>query len=79
VLRRVDAKDQLVLRLTGQVSDPWLAEDVAVALERARPMFADHVRRGLIAPLAVEPAGPDGLRVNPRSGKLVRLIDERGR
>ncbi|OZM74585.1 hypothetical protein CFN78_05600 [Amycolatopsis antarctica] len=80
VLRRVEAKDQLVLRLAGDVTDPEvLTVTIASALEDARPMFADHVRRGLVAPLAVELAGPAGLRVNPRSGKLVRLIDERGR
>jgi len=80
LLRRIDSKDQLVLRLAGEITDPEVfAVAIASELERARPMFADHVRRGLVAPLAVEPVGTDGLRVNPRSGKLVRLIDERGR
>ncbi|RZS43599.1 phenylacetate-CoA ligase [Herbihabitans rhizosphaerae] len=80
VLRRMDAKDQLVLRVACQLIDPErFTADIADELDRVRPMFADHVERGLIAPLAVELTGPDGLAINPRSGKLVRLIDERGR
>lgn len=79
VLRRKDAKDQLVLRLGGTVTgQEELAKAIAVSLDELRPMFADHVERGLIQPLAVEWAGPDGLKINPRTGKLVRLLDERG-
>lgn len=80
VLRRKEAKDQLVLRLGGTVTgEEQLAKAIAARLDEVRPMFADHVAKGLIQPLAVEWAGPNGLTVNPRTGKLVRLIDERGR
>ncbi|MBP2471284.1 phenylacetate-CoA ligase [Crossiella equi] len=79
VLRRRDAKDQLVLRLAGAVrGQEELAEAIAAGLDQARPMFADHVAKDLINPLAVEWVGTTGLTVNPRTGKLVRLLDERG-
>ncbi|SDM84968.1 phenylacetate--CoA ligase family protein [Allokutzneria albata] len=79
VLRRHEAKDQLVLRLAGDVTDTAaLSKAIAARLDETRPMFADHVARGLIQPLAVEWVGTAGLTTNPRTGKLVRLIDERG-
>ncbi|MEZ0091858.1 phenylacetate--CoA ligase family protein [Streptacidiphilus sp. EB129] len=83
VLRHREAKDELVLRLAGSAAqaDPaalrTLERGIAAQLDAARPVFPDHVRLGLIHPLAVEWVGPDGLTVNPRTGKLVRLIDER--
>lgn len=89
VLRHRDERDELVLRLAeamtatgsagGSVENArtGLAERIAGRLETSRPMFADHVRRGLIHPLAIEWVGADQLAVNPRTGKLVRLLDER--
>jgi phenylacetate-CoA ligase len=73
-LRRQDAKDQLVLRLAGAGSEAA----IATRLSQLRPMFADHVSRGLIQPLAVEWVKTSDLRTNPRTGKLMRLLDERG-
>lgn len=40
-------------------------------------MRAQHVRAGLINPLKVEYVPLSELKVNGRSGKIVRLIDER--
>ncbi|MGF1429524.1 phenylacetate--CoA ligase family protein [Kitasatospora sp. LaBMicrA B282] len=81
VLRHHDGLDQLVLRLADNApaaaGRPELARTLADRLERSRPMFADHVARGLIHPLAVEWVGPDGLSINPRTGKAIRLLDER--
>ncbi|MFI9274439.1 phenylacetate--CoA ligase family protein [Kitasatospora sp. NPDC052896] len=82
VLRHHDGLDQLVLRLAGPVGgDPderaKLAAELADRLAELRPMFGSHVTKGLIHPLAVEWTGPDGLLVNPRTGKLVRLLDQR--
>lgn len=77
VLRHSDHRDELVLRLAGRVDDPEsLAKLVAAKLDEARPMFAEHVRAGLVHPLAVEWADAADL-VNPRTGKLVRLLDRR--
>lgn len=57
--------------------NPDLERELTTRLGETRPMFADHVRKGLIHPLAFEWVAPDGLAVNPRTGKLVRLLDER--
>ena len=74
VLRRLEAKDQLVLRVVA----PAVSRDaVAARLDEVRPMFADHVRRGLIQPLAVESVPAAELATNLRTGKLIRLVDER--
>lgn len=76
VLRRVDAKDQLVLRVASTRPDrEQLYWAISAGVDRISPRFADHVRRGVINPLAVE--WVDELQSNPRTGKTIRLIDER--
>lgn len=76
VLRRVDAKDQLVLRVACTASDrESLYPAISAGVDRISPRFADHVRRGVINPLVVE--WTDALQTNPRTGKTIRLIDER--
>ncbi|MER5639086.1 phenylacetate--CoA ligase family protein [Kitasatospora sp. NPDC002227] len=82
VLRHRDERDELVLRLArnsaaSEAARTALTAALAGQLAETRPMFADHAERGLIHPLAVEWVEPDALAYNPRSGKLVRLIDER--
>ncbi|MER6564513.1 phenylacetate--CoA ligase family protein, partial [Streptomyces sp. NPDC001027] len=78
VQRRRDAKDELALRIAGEIGDAeQLAASVIKRYEELRPMFAQHVRAGLINPLKVEYVPLSELRVNGRSGKIVRLIDER--
>lgn len=72
VIRRVDARDQLVLRIAGEPQDSAAVRDEVHVIS---PRFELQAERGVVAPLAVEwvPA----LEVNPRTGKTVRLIDER--
>jgi phenylacetate-CoA ligase len=78
VQRRRDSKDELALRIAGEISDAeQFAASVVERFEQLRPMFDEHVRTGLINPLRVEFVPPAELRVNPRSGKIVRLIDQR--
>lgn len=81
VLRHHDGRDQMVLRLADSTPQAAGREALAVALAEQldvlRPFFADHVARGAVHPLAVEWVGPTGLTVNPRSGKAIRLLDER--
>lgn len=73
VIRRVDARDQLVLRIAGAPQD--LFEAVRAEVYVISPRFELQVERRTVAPLAVE--WVSALEVNPRSGKTPRLIDER--
>ncbi|MET9689869.1 phenylacetate--CoA ligase family protein [Streptomyces sp. NPDC006514] len=87
VVRRWDGRDGLVLRLAtapgddarDQVADgrEALARAVVTELETVRPLYPDSVRAGFVHPLSVEWARHRDLAVNPRSGKLVRVLDER--
>jgi phenylacetate-CoA ligase len=81
VLRHRETRDELVLRLAARCGDGADRDALESALtERlacVRPMFDEHVRQGKIHPLAFEWVGVDGLTLNSRTGKLVRLIDER--
>ncbi|MFJ3837992.1 phenylacetate--CoA ligase family protein [Streptomyces sp. NPDC090054] len=86
VVRRWDGRDGLVLRLatapgeaSGEASGgrDALARAVVKELETARPLYPDSVRAGFVHPLSVEWARHRDLSVNPRSGKLVRVLDER--
>ncbi|QES46918.1 AMP-dependent synthetase [Streptomyces venezuelae] len=80
VVRRWDGRDGLVLRLAtapGVQGREALAKAVVVELERARPLYPESVRAGFAHPLSVEWARHRDLAVNPRSGKLVRVLDER--
>ncbi|MCX4825738.1 AMP-binding protein [Streptomyces sp. NBC_01142] len=83
VVRRWDGRDGLVLRLATAPGDDDpaglepLAKGVVTELETARPLYPDSVRAGFVHPLSVEWARHRDLAVNPRSGKLVRVLDER--
>ncbi|WP_329201108.1 MULTISPECIES: phenylacetate--CoA ligase family protein [unclassified Streptomyces] len=54
-----------------------LAQAVLAELETARPLYPDSVRAGFVHPPTVEWARHRDLAVNPRTGKLVRVLDER--
>lgn len=54
-----------------------LAEAVVAELQAVRPLYPDSVRAGFVHPMSVEWACHRDLVVNPRSGKLVRVLDER--
>ncbi|WP_330261076.1 phenylacetate--CoA ligase family protein [Streptomyces sp. NBC_00539] len=92
VVRRWDGRDGLVLRLatapgddgasSGACGEPadglrTLAQAVLAELETARPLYPDSVRAGFVHPPTVEWARHRDLAVNPRTGKLVRVLDER--
>ncbi|MER5414742.1 MULTISPECIES: phenylacetate--CoA ligase family protein [Streptomyces] len=87
VVRRWDGRDGLVLRLATTPGDEArgpvagdraaLAEAVVTELETVRPLYPDSVRAGFVHPLSVEWARHRDLAVNPRTGKLVRVLDER--
>ncbi|MEV8533809.1 AMP-binding protein [Streptomyces sp. NPDC051211] len=91
-VRRWDGRDGLVLRLATAPGDEApgdddrggdpaglesLAKAVVTELETVRPLYPDSVRAGYVHPLTVEWVRHRDLAVNPRSGKLVRVVDER--
>lgn len=80
VVRRWDGRDGLVLRLAtapGENGRAELSKAVVAELETVRPLYPDSVRAGFVHPLSVEWVRHGDLAVNPRSGKLVRVLDER--
>jgi phenylacetate-CoA ligase len=82
VVRRWAGRDGLILRLaTAPGHDPValdaLAKAVVTGLNTARPLYPDSVDTGFVHPLGVEWTCHRDLVVNSRSGKLVRVLDER--
>ncbi|MFI2458127.1 phenylacetate--CoA ligase family protein [Streptomyces sp. NPDC019539] len=82
VVRRWAGRDGLILRLaTAPGHDPGildiLAKAVLVGVNTARPFYPDSVAAGFVHPLGVEWSRHRDLVVNSRSGKLVRVLDER--
>ncbi|MFF3918652.1 phenylacetate--CoA ligase family protein [Streptomyces sp. NPDC001852] len=80
VVRRRDGRDGLLLRLaTGEPtgSDAALGEAVVKAVLEQRPLYASATTAGHVNPLAVEWVRHRDLAVNARSGKLIRVVDER--
>jgi phenylacetate-CoA ligase len=80
VVRRRDGRDGLVLRLA--VADPGeehaeVGEAVVAAVLAQRPLYASATAAGHVSPLAIEWVRHGDLAVNSRSGKLIRVIDER--
>ncbi|MFD0888963.1 hypothetical protein ACFQ08_30890, partial [Streptosporangium algeriense] len=78
VQRRWDGKDGLVLRLACSGEPPeGLTGHFVEAVHEARPMYPEYAAKGFIHPLSVEWVRPADLVTNPRTGKLVPLVDER--
>lgn len=80
VVRRSDGRDGLVLRLaTGEPGDgnAALADAVAAAILEQRPLYRHATAAGHVNPLAVQWVRHRDLAVNSRSGKLIRVVDER--
>ncbi|MEV6318867.1 AMP-binding protein [Streptomyces sp. NPDC051776] len=73
-------RDGLLLRLgcdTGAGGLTELAAAVEKAFHAARPMYADAVAARHVHPVALELVRHADLAVNARSGKLIRVLDER--
>jgi phenylacetate-CoA ligase len=78
VMRRWNGRSGLILRLASLAEPPaGLTERLIEAVYAARPMFPDEVAAGAVHPLQIEWVRRDGLVTNPRTGKLVQVIDER--
>ena len=75
VLRRNGAQDELVLRVACDATEQAdLTAVISAGVDEISPRFADQVRQGVCRPLVVEWGEPTA---NPRTGKLLRLVDER--
>ena len=82
VERRWDGKDGLILRIATRTELPAdaageVAARLVEAAYRARPLYPHTVADGHIHPLQVEWVRPAGLVTQPRTGKLVQVVDER--
>jgi phenylacetate-CoA ligase len=78
VQRRWDNRDGLILRL-GYTEEPpaGLSERLIAAVYAARPLYPSEVADGAIHDLVVEWVPRAELVVNPRTGKLRQVLDER--
>lgn len=80
VLRHWDGRDSLLLRLASD-GDPAgrvaLEDAIRKELLTERPLFGEAVDAGHIHPLSTEWVRHGDLAVNARSGKLIRVVDER--
>ena len=80
VITHHDRRDACCLRIA--VADPG-AQDAQVGqrvvdgIYAARPMFHDLLAQSLVHPLAVQWVALSALHTNPRTGKLLRVIDQR--
>lgn len=76
--KRVEGKDELIIRvetdLLGDERDSatLLLKDTILA---SRPSLGDFVKKGTVHPLKVELVDPGTLARNPKTGKLIRVID----
>ncbi|MFJ9607710.1 phenylacetate--CoA ligase family protein [Kitasatospora sp. NPDC101176] len=80
VVRRWEARDGLLLRLAHDGNPDGLAEladAVTSGLHAARPLYPEAVAAGHVHPLSVQWVRRAELAVNARTGKLIRVLDER--
>jgi phenylacetate-coenzyme A ligase PaaK-like adenylate-forming protein len=76
--RRKDGRDELIVRAETSMPLPArgeLAERLAAGLAGERPTLREAVSSGTIWPIRVELFDVGALPTNPRTGKLVRVID----
>lgn len=81
VVGRERAQDLLTVLIAfkpaSESEEAYLELMVAEELEKARPMFKDHVELGLVNPLCVSFVKAEELAVNERSGKSINVVDKR--
>lgn len=76
--QREQGRDRLVLRIETELPAPSHG-DAAAELEKvildARPTWRDFTNKGITWPLKIELVTLGGLPRNPRTGKLIRVVD----
>ena len=78
---RHEQRDQLVVRIETSLPHAersTIAERIVTAMLSARPSLRDLVHKESVWPLLVELCDAGSLSRNPRTGKLVRVIDSIG-
>ena len=79
--QREAGRDRLVIRIeTGSSAGEWSA--IASRLEKkimsVRPALGDFIKKGTVWPLSIELVKPGTLPRNPKTGKLIRVVDYKG-
>ncbi|MFI0418950.1 hypothetical protein [Spongiactinospora sp. 9N601] len=78
VQRRWNGRDGLLLRISCASEPPTdLTDQLIKAIYAAKPMYPESVTAGTVHPLSIEWAHPSTLAINPRSGKVLPVVDER--
>jgi len=79
--KRREGRDQLIVRIeTARPCEEHarMTEELVKTFVRERPSFAEFLKKGTIWPLEVEWLRENQLPQNPRTGKLIRVIDSVG-
>lgn len=81
LLKHFDHKDEMTLKLaaSGLTSSPEIVKRVLEAFIKEKPGYPELLAKKLIHALKIEVVRPDQLEANQRTGKLKRIIDERGK
>ena len=80
LIRHHDRRDELTVRIAAPLPAGAQAawnQRLTEALYAARPMLRDELQRGAIHPPRFEWVGSGLLEINPRTGKLKPIIDQR--
>lgn len=81
VVSREDRRDKLTLAIAytpASEGQGWALQGaIRAGLDASRPMFREHVDKGLVAELGVRFVRMEELAANPRSGKAVEVLDIR--
>ena len=80
LVEHAEQRDRLVLRIASDAqaaAREAAAPRLIAALHAERPMLGELLDQAMIHPLAIEWAPLGALEINPRSGKLRRVIDRR--
>ncbi|KAK6225186.1 AMP-dependent synthetase/ligase [Colletotrichum tabaci] len=80
VVTREDRKDLLTVNIAytpAAEEEARLQAELKEELGTVRPMFREHVEKNLINPLQVRFLSMQELAVNPRTGKIVEVLDLR--
>jgi phenylacetate-CoA ligase len=81
VVERDGGKDLLILRISRPHGTDGVSPDfdsrLISAFYRVRPMLAELVTQGKIASPRIAWVEPSAIQINPRTGKLRRILDQR--